>query len=337
MGRLPGAVLSVGTSSGHAYVEAFGYAQVFPEKRPMQTDTLFDIASLTKVTAALPAVMMLSEQGKIELDAPICRYLREFSGGSKSKITIRQLLIHTSGLPNSIKFYRYLTTREDAIKALYQAELTYPTGSQILYSDLGFMLLGLLVEHVSGEPLDAFATRHIFQPLGMSSACFNPAPALWHYTAATEFYRNMGGYQCGQVHDRNAKILGGVSGHAGLFATVDDLIRYAVLFLNNGSVGNVRLLLADTVQEMARNHTAGLNGSRGLGWVVYEPDDDSYASAFRSTGYGHTGFTGTSLYINPTLDLYVILLTNRVHYGRTDDIAYIRRQVHSMIASSLEG
>lgn len=337
MGRLPGAVLAIGSSNSHAYVEVFGCAQVFPEKRPMQTNTLFDIASLTKVTAALPAVMMLSEQGKIELDAPVCQYLREFSGGSKSKITIRQLLTHTSGLPNSIKFYRYLTHREDAIKALYQAELAYPTGSQVLYSDLGFILLGLLVEQMSGESLDSFADRHIFQPLGMYSACFNPTPALWNRSAATEFYRNMGGYQCGQVHDRNAKILGGVSGHAGLFATVDDLMRYAALFLNKGNVGHVRLLGADTVQEMARNQTPGLNSSRGLGWVVYEPDDDSYASAFRSTGYGHTGFTGTSLYINPTLDLYVILLTNRVHFGRTDDIAFIRRQVHGMIANSLEG
>ena len=196
------------------------------------------------------------------------------------------------------------------------------------------LLLGLLVEKVSGEPLDVFANRHIYRPLGMRSTGFNPSPAAKKRAAATEFFRDMGGYQCGEVHDRNAKVMGGVSGHAGLFSQIFDLIRYAAVFLQDGAFGNVQLLKPETVREMARNQTEGLSSSRGLGWVIYKPGDGSFGGCFRTEGYGHTGFTGTSIYINPSLDLYVILLTNRLHYGRTDDIHFIRQQVHQRVAEA---
>jgi CubicO group peptidase (beta-lactamase class C family) len=332
MGRLPGAVLNIGTSKGLLFQKSIGYAQVFPERRPMQERILFDIASLTKVVVTSCAILQLIENKKLDLYTPLSSVLPEYKGNSRDEITILNLLTHTSGLPNDLNSKDYSWSKEELWNHLFQTEISTEVGSTVVYSDLNFMLLGNIIEKVSGKPLDKYAEEHIFQPLDMTSTSFNPPKEERITAAATEYRRELGHYRCGEVHDSKATILGGVSGSAGVFSTVQDLASLATCLLNNGRFAGGDLLKEKTIKSMSSNHTTDLNLSRGLGWVVYEPEDQSFGGNFRTPGYGHTGFTGTSLYINPLLDLYVILLTNRVHFGRTDDIQYIRNQVHQLIS-----
>jgi CubicO group peptidase (beta-lactamase class C family) len=339
MGRLPGAVLAVGTTEQLYFYYAVGYSQVFPEpeRRPMQLDTIFDLASLTKVVATLPSVMILVEQGNIRLDQSVSHYLPEFQGKDKEKVTVRHLLTHTAGLPASKDFYSHGWNLQQMHHSLFETDLVYKTGSEVVYSDLGFMLLGILVERVSGLRLDQFAYKHVFAPLQMNDTRFNPPLTLKNRTAATEYRNHLDRYQCAEVHDENAGAMGGISGHAGLFATLADLVRYATCFMQDGTLGRFQLLRPETVTEMRRLQTIGLHGSRGLGWVMYRPGDGSFGGCFDSEGYGHTGFTGTSLYLNPQQNLFVVLLTNRVHFGRTDDMIQIRQTVHRLIYDAVRG
>jgi CubicO group peptidase (beta-lactamase class C family) len=332
MGRLPGAVLTIGTSKDVLFQQSVGNAQVFPERRPMHEQTLFDIASLTKVVVTSCAILQLIENEKLDLHTPLSSVLPEYIGKGRENMTIRNLLTHTSGLPTDLNAKDYSWDKEQLWDCLFQTEITTEVGSTVVYSDLNFMLLGIIVEKVSGKLLDKYAEEHIFRPLNMTSTTFNPPKEERFHAAATEYRRQLGHYRCGEVHDRKATILGGVSGSAGAFSTAKDLASLATCLLNGGRYEGSDLLKEKTINSMSSNHTPTLNLSRGLGWVVYEPEDQSFGGNFRTPGYGHTGFTGTSLYINPSLDLYVILLTNRVHFGRTDDIQYIRNQVHQLIS-----
>ncbi|HHY75855.1 MAG TPA: N-acetylmuramic acid 6-phosphate etherase [Firmicutes bacterium] len=323
-GPIPGAVAAIVHKGIMLHPRAFGWAVRTPERIPATPNTIFDMASLTKVTAALPAVLRLLERGEFRLDDPLALFIPEFGQGGKEPITIRQILTHTSGLPAHIKFYEQgLMGREiiDAICSLVLTEDQVP-GEKVVYSDLGFIMLTELVRRITGSTLDEFAAREVFIPLGMKDACFRPDPALKYRIAATEYRPDLGRVMWGEVHDENAHALGGVSGHAGLFGTVYDMARYALMWLGGGEFGGVRILCEATVKAATREETSA-GERRGLGWQLRSRTYSSGGDLMSDRAYGHTGFTGTSLWCDPETDTAAILLTNRVHAGR-DGNAHIR-------------
>jgi serine-type D-Ala-D-Ala carboxypeptidase len=269
-------------------------------------DTLYDFASLTKLFTAT-CVMRLVEQGRVALDEPVARYVPMFGSAGKDRITVRQLLTHTGGLPAFIPVWQHEGTPEDRLRVALEVKPTDPPGSVFRYSDMGFIALGRLVDEVSGLPLDRAVRTWITEPLGLVSIAFLPSPELKPRIAATEVAAEPPrGLVWGEVHDPNAWSLGGVAGHAGLFGTARDLATFGQVFLDGGGA----LLRTETVAEMTRTQI-GKPDARGLGW---ELDESFYMGRLASPGtYGHTGFTGTSLVIAPRYDLVVVLLTNRVH------------------------
>lgn len=332
-GLLPGAVAVIARRGTVAAWRALGWAQLHPARRQIEPSTLFDLASLTKVIATLPSVLLLLERGAFRLDDPVCRFFPEFTGEGREEVRIRHLLTHTGGLPPGIPLYRYEGDREARIRQVFTVQLQAKPGARVIYTDLGFILLGELVTRLTGKGLDEFARQHVFEPLGMSSACFNPPAELRSRCAATEYREHLGRHQCGEVHDENATALGGVAGHAGLFATAIDVAAYGQMWLNGGSP----VLSPATVAAATRDQTPGLDDCRGWGWIVCRPD-----SAFMSCGdlfspgsFGHTGFTGTSLWIDPSRELVVALLTNRVHLGRQEHILRLRPRFHNAVAAAL--
>jgi CubicO group peptidase (beta-lactamase class C family) len=330
--RIPGAVVAVGIGCDVLYREAFGYAEnLRGHVRAMHHDTIFDLASLTKVVATLPSILTLIDNGHIRLNDPVSLFLPEFTTEAKSTVTLRHLLTHTSGLPASRLFYKMHTTPHAILEAVRREPLEHAPGAQVVYSDLGFVLLGDIVRAVTGMPLDQYAEKQIFQPLGMKTTGYCPPPEFKPWIAATE---EMDGQpaKVGVVHDENAEALGGVAGHAGLFASMSDLIQYVSMWLNPTAD-----VLSPAVRRVAvQCHTEGLNGRRGIGWVCRHDAYDHTGDLWPETTVGHTGFTGTSLAFDPVSKLWMILLTNDVHYGREKKhIVRLRGLLHNLIGSSL--
>lgn len=330
-GLLPGAVAVIARGGVVAAHRALGWRQLQPEPRPMEPDTLFDLASLSKVVATLPAVLTLLEQGAFRLDDPVCRFFPAFSGGGREEVTIRHLLTHSSGLAADLRLWEVQGTREERIAHVLAQPLESPPGSRVVYSDLGFIILGELVSLVSGQPLDQFVRRAVFEPLGMQHTGYRPPASLRDRCAATEYRDYLGRWQCGEVHDEKAAALGGVAGHAGLFSTAPDVAAYAQMWLTGGPLSPATLAAA------TRNQTGSLAEGRGLGWIVSRPGDThlSCGDLFTPGSFGHTGFTGTSLWIDPARQLLVVLLTNRVHLGRQQHIIRLRPRFHNAVAAAL--
>jgi N-acetylmuramic acid 6-phosphate etherase len=315
-GQIPGAVAAIVHRGVMLHPRAFGWAVRTPERIPATPNTLFDMASLTKVTATLPSILKLLER-EFRLDDPVSMFIPEFGQGGKESITIRLLLTHTSGLPAHIKFYEQgLRGREiiDAICGLNLGEGETP-GEKVVYSDLGFIILAELVNRLTGLRLDEFARKEVFIPLGMKDTCFTPDPSLRHRTAATEYRADLGRVMWCEVHDENALSLGGVAGHAGLFSTIYDAARYALTWLGRGSLGGVRVLSEATVAAAVKEQTRA-GERRGLGWQLRSGRYSSGGDLMSDQAFGHTGFTGTSVWCDPVTDTAAILLTNRVHAGR---------------------
>jgi CubicO group peptidase (beta-lactamase class C family) len=326
VGQLPGAVYAAGTGADIREIAAVGQAcDRGGPARPMSRDTLFDLASLTKVVATLPAVLRLADLGEVGLDDPVTRYLPSFTSSGREQVTVRHLLAHCSGLPAELPLWHHYADRDEAAAALLTAPLERRPASAVVYSDPGFMLLGRIVTAVSEAPLAATITDLVTGPLGMNRTSFCPDPALHDQCAATEVQPD-GTALSGVVHDENARVLGGVSGHAGLFAPVDDLISYVV----RGWLDPASRVLSAAVREQAcRLQTAGLGGRRGLGWVLRGDPADPLSSRWPATAVSHTGFTGTSLAFDPVSTAWVILLTNDVHHGRgRNTIRSLRTAVH---------
>ncbi|MEW6723309.1 MAG: serine hydrolase domain-containing protein [Bacillota bacterium] len=336
-GVFPGAVALVCRRAGIAYYRAVGLAARQPQPRPARTDTIYDLASLTKVVATTPAILTLVERGALRLDDPVSVYLPEFEGDGREGVTVRHLLAHSSGLPAWIDLTRAAASPDQRLAAVLAQPLENPPGTKVVYSDLGFILLGLLVSRLSGDPLDRFCQENIFRPLGMTETGYLPGPELKLRIAATEYRPERGIYQWAEVHDENTLALGGVAGQAGLFAPAADLARYARCLLNGGQLDGFRLLAPATLAAMRRNQTPGLNWPRGLGWDLISPTFSSGGDLLSPEAYGHTGFTGTSLWIDPQLDLGIILLTNRVHLGRENTgIISFRPRLANAVAAALE-
>ena len=311
-GGYPGASVVVGRKGAAVFEKGFGKLSWSSSSTGVDAQrTIYDIASLSKVVGTTTAVMILYDEKKIELDAPVINYIPTFGGGDKDRVTIRQLLMHTSGLPAGKDIWRVARTPLEARAAVLSASLEGRPGAQYIYSDLGADVLGLLVEVVSGEPLDKFLQNRVFGPLGMDETFYRPADSLRYRIAPTEVTPPRGYPLQGEVHDENAYALGGVAGHAGLFSTAADLSVFAQMMLNGGEYNGVQIISKPTVELF----TSRAFGHRALGW---DTADGDYGSGryLGPRAYGHTGFTGTSLWIDPEREMFVILLTNRVHAAR---------------------
>ena len=334
-GTIPGAVLLVGHDGKIVHRKAYGNRALVPSREPMTLDTIFDIASLTKVVATTPAIMKLFEQGKIRLADPVTVYLPEFQGG-KSDITVRDLLTHFSGLRPDLDLEPLWSGYETGIAKALRDRPTYPPGQRFVYSDINFELLGEIVRRASGQTLDEFARSHIYQPLGMRETMFRPPASLRARIAPTEIDAATGQPFRGTVHDPTARYMGGVAGHAGLFTTAADLAVYAEMLVGMGQLAGVRMFSPLTVAKFTEpSSPPDQPVLRGLGWDI----DSSYSSPrgelFPIGSYGHTGFTGTSLWIDPASKTYVILLTNYVHPKSGKNLSPLRRSVGTIVAAAV--
>ncbi|HET7626827.1 MAG TPA: serine hydrolase domain-containing protein [Bacillales bacterium] len=311
------------------------YAMADSQRYETSMQTLYDCASLTKVVVTLPLVLKLIENQSITLSDCVADFLPEFRNGKKASVTIHHLLTHTSGLPPSVE-KTFLGWESEEIKNfLFSQALADEPGKQVIYSDLGFIALGEIVSKVLGQPLDEAADHYLFRPLGMTDSKFCPSKTLRERTAATEFRSDIGYRLWGEVHDERAFALGGVCGHAGLFSTAVDLGVYAAMWLEEGSRDEHRILSPELIRSSVRNHTKSLNGNRGYGWVLKGDGYDVSGNRFSSRSFGHTGYTGTSLWMDPDTGLYVILLTNRVYFGRRQPLAKLRKAFHDAVAASM--
>ncbi|HEX5971110.1 MAG TPA: serine hydrolase domain-containing protein [Gemmatimonadaceae bacterium] len=321
----PGAIAVIGNHDGPLVTVAAGHLDWAPSPVPNDR-TLWDLASLTKVVGMTSAMMQLVEQGKVDLDAPVQRYLPEWQGVNKDKVTVRDLITHRSGLPAFKTYYKLNLSPDSTLRLFFDTPLDTLPGVRMVYSDIGAILLGKIVERVSGETLDRYLAQHVFQPLGMLDTQYRPDSSLLSRIAPTERDPWRGRLVHGEVHDENAYALGGVSGHAGLFSTAHDLSRLAQAYLNGGALDGARLAKASTIRQFTTVQDSAFS-SRALGWDT--PSDRSSAGHFITRpAFGHTGFTGTSLWIAPQYDLYVILLTNRVNPTRErSGIGRVRVQV----------
>ncbi|MCB1128130.1 MAG: beta-lactamase family protein, partial [Verrucomicrobiae bacterium] len=310
-GKCPGGVLWL-EHDGAVYSKAYGERAKVPESEPMSLDTIFDLASLTKVVACTPAVMLLVEQGKIGLDDPVARYIPEFAANGKDAITIRQLLTHTSGLRPDVSLNPDWSGTEAMLKLACAEQLRAQPGERFIYSDTGPIVLGEVVRRISGESLDVFVKQRVYEPLGMRHTCYNP-PAEWRGRIAPTSVEN-GTVIRGIVHDPRARRMEGVAGHAGLFSTAEDLARYARMMLNLGELDGVRIFRPETIQLMTSVQTPpNVPHRRGLGWDIDSPYAGERGDIFPLGGYGHTGWTGTSIWIDPFSRTFLLFLSNRNH------------------------
>lgn len=332
--RLPGGVLWL-EHHGVAYHKAYGLRAIEPQREQNSEDTIFDAASLTKVVATAPAVMKLIEQGKVQLDAPVKTYIPEFVGSGKEAITVRHLLTHTSGLRPGLALAEGGNGWERAIALACSEKPQNPPGTIFRYSDINFIVLGEVVSRVSGQKLQDFCANEIFKPLGMRDTGFLPADSLRERIAPTE--RVNGGYLRGTVHDPTSRRMGGVAGHAGLFTTAADLARFARMFLRGGELDGVRVLKPETVRLMTSVQSPEpVNARRGLGWDIDSPYAGPRGAWFPIGSYGHTGWTGGSLWIDPFSDTILIFLSNRNHPTEAGNVLPLRRLIGTLAAEAVQ-
>ncbi|HEY3480423.1 MAG TPA: serine hydrolase, partial [Streptomyces sp.] len=329
--EVPGAVLIVGQGDQILHRKVLGWRATVPHPELMTAETIFDIASLTKVVATTPSVLKLWEAGKVDLNAPLGQYLKEFSGPAFQDVTVARLLTHSAGMPDLPSREAMAKGFPDAARIQARAGLAVAPGTVFLYSDTGFILLGELVRRVSGQPLDRFAQRQFYTPLGMRDTAFIP-PASWRKRIAPTEVVNAHGPLRGVVHDGNARLLHGVAGHAGVFSTAADLSRFCRMLLNGGQLGGRRYLKEATVRAMFAPHVIG-ESTRGLGWDISSPYSRTLGAYFPAGSVGHTGYTGTAIWMDPASQVYMILLTNRVHpYGK-GDVAELRRRISAAVGT----
>lgn len=329
--NIPGAVLVVGHDGHVIYRKAYGARALEPRRESMTLNTIFDLASLTKVIVTTTSVMQLVEGGRIRLNDPVAKYLPEFAQNGKQDITVRQLLTHFSGLEPDLDLKTSWEGKEAAYRMAFAETPQDAPGSKFTYSDINFIVLGALVEKVSGETLNEYAERHIFAPLKMTHTRYLPPVAWLPKIAPTQYDENEHMLR-GVVHDPTARRMGGVAGHAGLFSTADDLAKFAQALLNGGD----GILSPLSVEKMTTPEQPPLAPVlRGFGWDIDSPYSTNRGALFPVGSYGHTGFTGTSLWIDPTTKTYVILLTNAVHPRGQGTAIALRTEVATAIAASL--
>ena len=349
--ELPGAVVLVARHGKIVWRKAYGARAIEPQREAMTLDTIFDLASLTKVVATTTSIMMLIEEGKIRLSDPVVQFIPEMKGEGRDAITIEHLMTHVSGFAPDFDLRERWTGYDEAIKHLFREPLRTSPGTRFVYSDLNYIALGEVVHRVSGMMLDEFARRNIFVPLGMRDTGFNPNPSLRARIAPTEKRRGQMNYLGdsganagaegdqwlrGQVHDPTSFRMGGVAGHAGLFSTANDLAIFCQMLLNGGIYNGARILSPMAIATMTRPRAVSESGAaRGLGWDLATTFSSNKGDLFPLGSFGHTGFTGTSIWIDPASDSFLIFLSNRVHPDGKGDVGPLRGRVASIVASSI--
>lgn len=332
-GATPGAALAVGRYGRLVYLRGSGRLDWAAGAAPVTDSTIYDLASLTKVVATTTAAMLLEDEGRLGLDRPVSSYLPGLNAADKAAITVRQILTHTGGFEAFAPLYKEFRGREQYLEQINARPLAYAPGTKTVYSDWDFILMQLVIEQITGKPLDRFVEERIFRPLGMRDTGFRPGSSRRARIAPTEVQPFRGGLLRGVVHDENAWAIGGVAGHAGLFSSARDLAIFAQMLLNGGEYGGVRILQPATVARWTARQNAG--SSRALGWDT--PAGTSSAGRYFSPrSFGHTGFTGTSIWIDPERSVFVVLLTNRVNPTRDNKkVAPLRRAVADAVQESI--
>jgi len=341
-GATPGAVVVVGRSDGMVVERALGRLTYEPGAPVVDVDTIYDLASLTKVIVTTSLAMLLHERSQLDLDAPVGTYLPEFSGEDKDRVSVADLLAHCGGLLWWTDLYRQFPGRSPAqskqayVEAICELPLDYAPRTKTVYSDLGFLLLGEILERLTGAPLDSLGISEIFEPLGLTGVQYNPSESLRSRIAPTEEDEWRGTLLQGVVHDENAYGLGGVAPHAGLFSPAHGIVPFARMLLSGGVSDTGRFCKAETIEYFTTRAGLAPDSSRALGWDTPAPRS-SCGTSFSGRSFGHTGFTGTSLWIDPERDLFSILLTNRVHPSRENPkLAALRPAFHDALAEVLD-
>ncbi len=331
----PGAVLLFGIDNKFIYEKAYGNYTYDKSSPQMKLNTIFDLASVSKVVGTTSAAMILVERGKLNLDDKVIKYLPEFNNHGKDKITVRNLLLHNSGLAAFKKYYDVYNTSEEVINDIMNTDLVYEPGTKYVYSDLGIITLQKVIEKITGMRLDKFLKKNLFEPLDMTRTMYNPPDSLKNECAPTEidtFFR-MRPLQ-GEVHDERAYMLHGVAGHAGLFSTVEDLSHFVRMLINDGKYNGKHIIDAKIIEEWTDRQTS--QSSRGLGWDTKIDSIAPCGKYFSNHSFGHTGYTGTSIWVDKDKKFFVILLSNRVYPTRKNRKIYpFRSLIHSIIYKSV--
>ncbi|HET8677191.1 MAG TPA: serine hydrolase, partial [Blastocatellia bacterium] len=348
--QTPGAVVLVARKGRVVYRKAFGDRAVQPAREAMTPDTVFDLASLTKILATATSILILVERGQLSLADPVTLYIPEFGRFGKERVTVEQLLTHRAGFVPDNELADYVGKSVKPLERIYDLRPAYDPGTRFVYSDVGYIVAAEIVRRVSGKTLDQFAEENIFAPLGMKQTFFSnkvsegihgdlPAEKL---RALTRIVENIaptemreGRWMRGEVHDPRAYELGGVAGHAGLFSTADDVAVYCQMILNKGEYAGARILAPYTVERMVSAHSLPTSQMRGIGWDVNTTFSSNRGDLFPVGTFGHTGFTGTSIWIDPQSETFVVVMTNRVHPTGRGDITRLRSFIASIVAGSI--
>ncbi|TWT25375.1 serine hydrolase [Planomicrobium sp. CPCC 101110] len=330
----PGAVIRVKHKGRILLNEALGTNSLGKDKTELTTRHVFDMASLTKVMVTLPLVLQLLESGDIYLHDRVTTFFPEFAAHGKENIRIQQLLSHSSGLPSHRHYFEQKRTVQEIYSAICGEQLAYAPGTKVEYSDLGFILLMGIVEKATGKSIEECAQQHLFGPMGMNNTKYRPDYKRSQY-APTEWSERLQDHKYGIVHDENTESMGGVSGHAGLFSTLGDTAIFTDMLENDGMHAGRRILHPLWLKKSRENFTPFSDECRGLGWQLKDEGPGPMGDLMSPLSYGHTGFTGTSFYIDPVCETSVILLTNRVYFGRQDAIIRLRPRLHNIILANL--
>ncbi len=330
---IPGAVLVIGHNNQVVFQKSYGYRSLVPTREPMEMNTIFDIASLSKVTGTTPSIMRLFEQGKLRLDDPVTKYLPEFQGG-KSDITIRLLMTHFSGLAPDVDLVPRWSGYQTGIDKALNTKPIGPAGVKFVYSDINFLLLGEIVRRLSGQTLAEFAHDQVFAPLGMTETEYQPSAALLPRIESTEIDDETGQPIHGVVHDPTARYMGGIAGHAGVFSTAADLTKYVEMWLNMGQFNGKQIFEPATIRKFSEPASpADQPVIRGLGWDIDSPFSSNRGELFPIGSYGHTGYTGTSLWLDPYSKTFIIFLTNVVHIHHGNSLSSLRSRMATRVAA----
>lgn len=331
-GKMPGCVVCIGRQGKIVWLRAYGHRSVKPTEAAMATDTVFDLASITKPVATATSIMLLTERGQIRLRDSVATHVPEFADQGKEDVTIEDLLIHQGGLIPDNALGDYDDGPEEALKRVFSLPFHVEPKTKFVYSDMGFVVLGEVVRRVSGKDVHAFSQESIFAPLGMTQTGYLPNDELRARAAVTE--EREGRWMQGEVHDPRSYLLGGVAGHAGLFSTAEDLAVYAQMMLDEGEYRGVRILSPRTVAEMTAPHAVS-SGTRGLGWDKRTGYSINRGELMSDRAFGHGGFTGTAMWIDPELDLFVIFLSNRVHPDGKGSVNPLAGRIGTIAAAAI--
>ena len=332
----PGAVVLIWKDGNIIYEKSYGNYTYDPKSQKVNSQTIYDLASLTKVIATTTATMICYDRNLISLDDKVVKYISEFGANGKENITIKNLLLHNSGLPAWKKFYGRNLKPENIIDEIFVSKLEFKTGEKTVYSDLGIITLGKIIENVTGKSLDIFCNDEIFVPLRMNSTFFNPTDTIKKLCAPTEVdnYWRMKTLQ-GEVHDETSAMLNAVAGHAGLFSTALDISKLMSVLMNKGKFEQKQFIKQSTVELFTKRYS--IESTRALGWDTKSDSGSSAGKYFSKNSFGHTGYTGTSIWADPDRNLFVIFLTNRVFPTRENTkIQKVRPQLHNAVIKSIE-